>query len=178
MAVEWLDMLRLKEYLYEKDQLSRHCSYFPAFRSTRRPAWLRKKRIAPAEGDDRDSERPLDAISLEREPSRREAAMPRHLSAPFTYFKMRRWKNVCYVATVRSDLFYWDVGTSVQFTKCPVEHGGPVIVSMIRTSFRAPIRHIRELFNHYFVTSRTCRRNPRSPRSEFELTKPLLREFR
>lgn len=156
-------MLRLKGYLYEKDQLSRYCSYFPAFRNIRRPAWPRQleKRIALAESDDRDSM----PFRL-REPSQRERmAIPRRLSAPFTYFKMRRWKNVCYVATVRSDLFYWDVGTSVQFTKCPVEHGGPVIVSMIRTSFRAPIRHIRELFNHYFVTSRTCRRTPPLPRS-------------
>lgn len=56
----------------------------------------------------------------------------------------------------RSDLFYWDVGTSDQFTKCPVEHGGPVIVSMIRTSFRAPIRHARTLWQlfRYFLEPR------------------------
>lgn len=76
--------------------------------------------------------------------------------------KRTRWKNIRYDATVRSDLFYWDVGTSDQFTKCPVKHGGPVIVSMIRTSFRAPMRRNANSLNRSFVTSQErARKLPR-----------------
>jgi len=150
MAVEWLDITRRcynwrDIYMKKKIQLSRYCFYFSGVseKYDRVAEAIGKKRIVPAESDDRNRA-PLDAILFESAAERTDDA-PYHLHAPFTYFKTRRWKNVCYIATVRSDLFYWDVGTSDQFTKCPVEHGGPVIVSMIRTSFQAPIRRTRTL---------------------------------
>lgn len=79
------------------------------------------------------------------------------LRVPFYVFSNAPVKErlLC-VATARSDLFYWDVGTSDQFTKCPVKHGGPIIISMIRTSFRPPIYAIRELFKPLFVTFTTA----------------------
>jgi len=140
-VIEWLDIAELKGYLYEKKSNSRgYCSISRRFgKYGDRGNWKnvsRRQKATIAIGH---------RSMLERAAKRMTMCFVPHLYAPFNYFKTRRWKNVCYVATVRSDLFYWDVGTSVQFTKCPVEHGGPVIVSMIRTSFRAPIRHIREL---------------------------------
>lgn len=150
-AVEWLDIagrcyVRRDIYMKKKTlQLSRHCfSISRPFRKNTATEVIGKTYRA----DRKRRSRSATARCL-REPRRERWCAPR-LYAPFNpYFKTRRWKNVCYVATVRSDLFYWDVGTSVQFTKCPVEHGGPVIVSMIRTSFRAPIRRIRELFRYF-----------------------------
>jgi len=154
MAVEWLDIMgrccscRNIYNNMKKIQFSRHCFYFPAFRKKYgdRVAELIGKTYHHAGRKWRlQSDFARCHFAWNKSVAERTDYVPYHLYAPFTYFKARRWKNVCYVATVRSDLFYWDVGTSDQFTKCPVEHGGPVIVSMIRTSFRAPIRHTRTL---------------------------------
>lgn len=117
------------------------CFYFPAVFLVLRRSQLRgnwKKRVANRKRD--DCNRTLFYFARINRGQRCEMMV-----YMFPLRILKRGGERTFVTSQRSDLFHWDVGTSDQFTKCPVKHGGPIIVSMIRTSFRPPIRHTRTL---------------------------------